>query len=329
MLPVDTIGRMVRTRAWRRDGDGESDFDVARVSDLIAEDGTVVWIDYTDPTAEDLADVEEELGVHALAAEDALEAGQRPKLDRYRDGLFLVAYDAVTSGRTLATHEVKAFVTRDALVTMHGADFDMAEVERRWDDNADLAEHGVPYLTWGLLDVLVDHAADTVEHLEDRIEALDDDLFAEHTREHHVQKRSFAIRKQLGVVRRLVVPMEDVLASMTRGDAEQVTDGIRPYFRDVADHLSSIAASVDALRDAVSNVLDTNLNLASNRQNLVMKKVTSWAAIIAIPTAITGFFGMNTKLPGGSSWSGLALSVGLIVAASLVLYRVFKSRDWL
>ncbi|MGN6408648.1 MAG: CorA family divalent cation transporter, partial [Curtobacterium sp.] len=86
---------------------------------------------------------------------------------------------------------------------------------------------------------------------------------------------------------------------------------------------------VDQLRDAVSSVLDTNLNLASNRQNTVMKKVTSWAAIIAIPTAITGAFGMNVRFPGESHWSGLFYALGLVVVSSLSLYGVFKKKDWL
>ncbi|KTR07398.1 magnesium transporter CorA family protein [Curtobacterium luteum] len=323
---------MVMTRAWRNGTAVERDFPVERVSDLVAEPDTFVWVDHTDPRPEDLADLEEELGVHALAVEDALEGGQRPKLDRYRESLFLVVYDVF--GRTdtgdLVTHEVKAFVTKRALVTIHGADVDLRDVEHRLDANADIADHGVPWLMWALLDTVVDHASDVVEDLDDAVTALEDDLF-EHgsSRERQIQRRSFLLRKQLGVLRRLVVPTRDSVTSVLHGDAELVVDGIRPYFRDVQDHLVTIADSVEQLREAVGSVLDTNLGIASNHQNVVMKKVTGWAAIIAIPTAITGFFGQNVKFPGMSQWSGLFLSLGLIVATSLVLYRVFKSKDWL
>jgi len=323
---------MVRTRAWRNGAAAERDFSVERVSDLVAETDTFVWVDYTDPRAEDLEQVEEELGIHALAVEDAVERGQRPKLDRYRDSLFLVVYD--TSGPDdvgdITTREVKAFVTERALVTIHGADVDLAPVERRLDQNGDLADHGVPWLVWGLLDAVVDHATGTVEEIGRRIDELEDDLFERgDPREKQIQRRSFRLRKALGVLRRQVVPTRDSVASLLHGDAETIANGIRPYFRDVEDHLVSIADSVDQLRDAVSSVLDTNLNLASNRQNTVMKKVTSWAAIIAIPTAITGFFGQNVTFPGQGHWSGLWLSLALIVSTSLVLYRVFKAKDWL
>lgn len=323
---------MVVTRAWRNGTAAERDFPVERVSDLIGADDTFVWVDYTDPRAADLEQVEEELGIHALAVEDAVERGQRPKLDRYRDSLFLVVYDVdgLDADGELVTHEVKAFVTRQALVTIHGADVDTGAIGRRLDANADIADHGVPWLVWGLLDAVTDHATSTVEDIERRIDELEDDLF-EHgdPREQQIQRRSFRLRKALGVLRRQVVPTRDSVASLLHGDAETISDGIRPYFRDVEDHLQSIADSVDQLRDAVSSVLDTNLNLASNRQNTVMKKVTSWAAIIAIPTAITGFFGQNVTFPGEGQWGGLFASVALIVASSLVLYRVFRAKDWL
>ncbi|MFK4484744.1 MULTISPECIES: magnesium transporter CorA family protein [unclassified Curtobacterium] len=323
---------MVRTRAWRNGDAAERDFPVDRISDLVADADTFVWVDYTDPVHDDLVQVEQELGIHALAVEDAVEHGQRPKLDRYRDSLFLVVYDVGGLGEDgeLVTHEVKAFVTEHALVTIHGADVDTAAMEHRLDANADVADHGVPWLVWALLDAVVDHATETVEDIERRIDALEDDLFERgNPREQQIQRRSFRLRKALGVMRRLVVPTRDSVGSLLHGDAETISDGIRPYFRDVEDHLVSISDSVEQLRDAVSSVLDTNLNLSSNRQNTVMKKVTSWAAIIAIPTAITGFFGQNVTFPGEGAWSGLYVSLALIVASSLVLYRVFKARDWL
>ncbi|WP_267423719.1 MULTISPECIES: magnesium transporter CorA family protein [unclassified Curtobacterium] len=323
---------MVSTRSWRNGSDAERDFPVDRVSDLVADEDAFVWIDYTDPSAADLEQVEEELGIHALAVEDAVEHGQRPKLDRYRDSLFLVVYDVHgrDSEGELITREVKAFVTKRALVTIHGADVDIAAVERRLASNSDMAEHGVPWLVWALLDAVVDHATAVVEQIEQDIDALEDDLF-EHgdPREQQIQRRSFRLRKALGVLRRQVVPTKDSVASLLHGDAETIVNGIRPYFRDVEDHLVSISDSVDQLRDAVGSVLDTNLNLASNRQNTVMKKVTSWAAIIAIPTAITGFFGQNVTFPGEGHWSGLFASVALIIVTSLLLYRSFKHRDWL
>jgi magnesium transporter len=323
---------MVRTRLWRNGSIVAEGFPVDDVSDHLANADEMLWVDFTDPSADDLAHIEDELGIHALASEDALEAGQRPKLDRYHGALFLVAYDVSCPGEDstdLVTHEVKAFVTERAVVTMHGPGFDADEVVHRWDANDDLAGHGAAFLVWGLLDVLADHATATVEHLEGLIDGLEDDLFDFQAQTSHIQRRSFTLRKALGTVRRLVGPQREVIQTLVRGDAAQVTDGLRPYFRDVADHVTAATDLVDQLREAVSSVLETNLNLASNRMNLVMKKVTSWAAIIAIPTAITGFFGQNVKFPGEAAWTGLGASSVLIVVASIALYVAFRRRDWL
>jgi magnesium transporter len=335
------VASMVRTRVWRDGKVHDEDFDIERVSDWIDEEGTFVWVDFTDPTSDDLRQIEDELGIHELAAEDAVERGQRPKLDRYRDNLFLVAYDVScpasggssgssgSSGSDVVTDEVKAFVTSRALVTMHGAGFDAAQFVDRWDANGDLAQYGVPYLVWGMLDVLVDHASATVAQIEDLIGTLEEDLFSDDAKTDTIQRRSFALRKSLGVTHRLVAPLREVVGPILRGDGTDVPDRMRPYFRDVADHVTNVVDATDQLRDAVSSILDTNLNLASNRQNDVMKKVTSWAAIIAIPTGVTSFFGMNVTFPGESSWSGLGASLVLIVGTSFVLYGVFKRRDWL
>jgi magnesium transporter len=322
---------MVRTRVWRGGKVESEDFPIERVSDFLEESDTVVWVDFTDPTADDLRAIEDELDIHALAAEDAVERGQRPKLDRYRDNLFLVGYDVTCpqGAHELVTHEVKAFVTARALVTMHDSGYDAGQFQQRWDDYPDLAKHGVPFLLWGVLDVLTDHAAATADALEDLVGALEDDLFEHQTRTNHILRRSFAFRKSLGTLRRLTAPMRDVVQLILRADTDQIPAEIRPYFRDVADHTGTIADTVEELRDAVSSVVDTNLGLASNRQNLVMKKVTSWAAIIAIPTAITGFFGQNVTLPWGGTWAGLALSSTVIVVLSVVLFRAFKRNDWL
>ncbi len=222
---------MVMTRAWRNGTAAERDFPVDRISDLIAEDGTFVWVDYTDPDPTDLEHVEAELGIHALAVEDAVERGQRPKLDRYRDSLFLVVYDVdgLDHAGDLTVHEVKAFVTAHALVTIHGADVDTGSVERRLEATTDLADHGVPWLVWGLLDAVTDHATSAVEDIERRIDELEEDLFEHGTpREQQIQRRSFRLRKALGVLRRQVVPTRDSVASLLHGDAETISNGIRP-----------------------------------------------------------------------------------------------------
>jgi magnesium transporter len=202
-------------------------------------------------------------------------------------------------------------------------------VVARWDADPDLAKYGVSFLLWGLLDVVVDDHFETVQQLDNAIESLEDALFDDRPRDKEVQRRSFEIRKSLVEVRRVVVPMREMLNTLMRRDVDDVDPAMIPYFQDVYDHVLRATDSTDSLRDLVSTILDTNLSIQSNRMNLIMKKVTSWAAIIAVPTAITGFFGQNLKFAGfGTVW-GVWLSIALILATSGALYFSFKRRDWL
>jgi magnesium transporter len=321
---------MVTTRLYSHGALKTTDFPVADISDHIAAKDCTVWADFISPTAEDLAAIEEELSLHPLAIEDAVHDHQRPKLDRYDTHYFLAAYfvtfDDVTG--ELTKTEVKAFITPHALITVHEPDFDMGTVTAKWDADADLAKNGVAFLLWGLLDVIVDGHFDTVQQLDTAIEALEDALFDDRPRDKEVQRQSFEVRKSLVELRRVVMPMREVLNTLLRRDLDLIDASMGPYFQDVYDHVLRATDSTDSLRDLVSTILDTNLSIQSNRMNLIMKKVTSWAAIIAVPTAITGFFGQNLKFIGfGTVW-GTWLSVGLIAATSVVLYLSFKKRDW-
>ena len=130
-------------------------------------------------------------------------------------------------------------------------------------------------------------------------------------------------------VRRLVLPMREVLNTLMRRDLEVVPDAMAPYFQDVYDHVLRVGEWTDSLRDLLANILETRLTLRSNRINIIMKKVTSWAAIIAVPTAVTGFYGMNVPYPGFEQQWGVWTSIGLMAAISLSLYAIFKRKDWL
>jgi magnesium transporter len=305
---------------------------VAEISDHLADESVTIWLDLRDPDRADLAVLSEEFGLHPLAIEDAVHEHQRPKLDRYRTHLFLNAYGARLdpgSGE-LATSEMAAFITKRALITVRKDDgLDIGAVVDRWDASADLAKFGVGYLVHGLLDYVVDGHFEAVQSLDDAVEDLEDQLFAEVSGGLQVQRRSFELRKSLVLLRRIVIPMREVVNALMRRDLNVVGDDLMPYYQDVYDHVLRAAEWTDSLRDLVTSILETNLTIQSNRMNVITKKVTSWAAIIAVPTFITGFYGMNVPYPGFSRQIGLASSVTIMIVAGVVLYVVFKRRDWL
>ena len=323
---------MARTRLYRNGVLESEGFPVAEVSDHLKDPTAVVWFDLCKPDAEDLNAISEELGLHALAIEDAVHEHQRPKLDRYNTHLFVTAYAVAldTTSGELEISEVDAFITDHALVTVRKDErFDIDAVLSRWDSSADLGKYGVSFLLHGLLDYVVDSHFEAVQALDDQIEALEDQLFVDRPRDKAVQRRTFELRKSLVLLRRVVLPMREVVNSLLRRDLGVVNEAMAPYYQDVYDHVLRATEWTESLRDLVTTILETHLTLQGNRLNVITKQVTSWAAIIAVPTAITGFYGQNVPYPGFGKPFGFWTSTLVILALSALLFWVFRRKGWL
>ena len=324
---------LARTRVYQGGKLVAEGFPVEDISEYLDDETAVVWLDLLAPDRSDLAVLSDEFGLHPLAIEDAVHAHERTKIDRYRSHLFLTAYAVhldASSGE-LSMAEVSAFITSRALITVRKDDgLSIASVLNYWDGSPDLASEGVGFLLHGLLDDIVDGYFTAVQSLDDEIEKLEDLLFADTAKDQGaVQRRSFELRKSLVLFRRVVLPMREVVNTVLRRDLHIVTERLHPYYQDVYDHSLRAAEWTESLRDLVTSILETNLTIQSNRMNVITKKVTSWAAIIAVPTLVTGFYGMNVPYPYFARPAGFDISLALMVVAGVVLYFVFKRRDWL
>ena len=325
---------MPRTRLYRNGVLEKENFPVEDISDSVNDSGVVVWLDLCTADGEGLEAVEEEFGLHALAVEDAAHERQRPKLDHYATHLFISAYSVELDAKTaeLTSREIAMFVMHNALITVRkDREFDIDQVVARWDAAPELIKEGAGFLLYGVLDYIVDGHFAAVQDLDEKIDALEDDLFDD-TRNlvREVQRNSFELRKNLVLLRRFVLPMREVVNSlMRRGELDVVSDALTPYYQDVYDHVLRATEWTESLRDLVSTILETNLTIQGNRMNLIMKQVTSWAAIIAVPTAVTGFYGQNVPYPGFAHTSGFITSSLVIVLGSGGLYWIFRRKDWL
>lgn len=321
------------TRVYRSGVLEATDFDPAHISDYLDEPDTVVWLDLCRPTAADLAVVADELGLHPLARDDATGRAQRPKLEPYAGHEFLVAYAAQFDAGAceLRTSEIDVFFDRRWVLTVRkDPAFDIEPVLRRWDDAPELAKHGVLFLVHGLLDVVVDGYFAVVEQLDEEIEAIEDALFAADGSGLVVQRRTFEVRKALVALRRVILPMREVVNALMRHDAYPLDAELAPYYQDVYDHVLRAAEWTESLRDMVGSVLETHLTIQGNRLNEVMKRLTSYAAIVAVPTAIAGVYGMNTRLyPGAGTAAGWWFAIGLMTTVSGGLFVYFRRKDWL
>ena len=324
----------IRTRVWRNGVLEAENFPFEQVSDYLADPDCLVWADIVRPTNGVLAQLAEELSLDEHAVEDAIERKERPKATRYASHLFMTAYVVTrpTDTGEVVIGRVSAFSTKRGFVTVRLDDaLDMDEVIRRWDDNDDLMKFGPRALIHGLLDEIVDGYFGVVESLDDDIEKIEDILFAEDAKSaREVSKTTFQLRRSLVEARRAILPMREVVNTiMRRVTSEDEAPELMPYYADLYDHVLRAAEWTESLRDMITSIFETNMSLSDTRMNMIMKKLTSWAAIIAVPTAVTGWFGQNVPYPGFNDKSGFYVSLVLIVVIALGLYVTFRRKDWL
>lgn len=331
----------VHGRVWRSD-DAHDDFSFAELSVYLATDDTLVWVDIYDPDHAALAVLADELGLNVWAVEDATAPKERTKATVYRTHTFFTVYAVQTvapnddTSSTLIKHRISAFVLPRGLITVRlpppagdDPDFGIDAVSNRFDELGG-QEHGVGALVHGLLDVVVDGHFDAVQSLDDGIESLEDELFADDGPQRGLQRRTFRLRKDLVELRRVILPMREVVSAIQhRRMDSQISPELDPLYSDLYDHVLRASEWTESLRDMVTTVFETNLSLQDARLNTVMKKLTGWAAIIAVPTAVTGFYGQNVNYPGIDTVAGFVVSSVVIVMLVVVLYAMFRRRDWL
>jgi magnesium transporter len=325
----------VRGRVWRA-GKSQDDFEFASISDYLVEKDTLVWADIYDPDHAALTELAKELGLNDWAVEDAVADAERTKATVYRTHTFFTVYavaeadPADDTESALSMHRISAFVLPQGLITVRLSPyFDIDAVSQRFDELGG-QEYGVGALVHGLLDVVVDGHFAAVQCLDDAVESIEDELFADSNPKSGLQRRTFRMRKDLVELRRVVLPMREVVSAIQhrRLDAKTAPE-LDPLYADLYDHVLRTSEWTESLRDMVTTVFETNLSLQDARLNTVMKKLTGWAAIIAVPTAITGFYGQNVVYPGIQTVAGFVTSTAIIVLLVTVLYVSFKRRDWL
>lgn len=324
-------------RIWRHGVLERSGFELAELSDLLADRELLVWLDLADPEPEILAALAEELALDRHAVEDAVAPDERPKATRHASHLFLTCYGTrvvgdATAGPTLEAPRISAFVLPNALITVRLGDFDMAEVTQRWADHG-MLKYGVGALVHGLLDVVVDGHFEAIQSLDDEVDQLEEMLFSESAGQRRLfQQRVFGVRKVLAQLRRKILPMRELISMMARfreSDSLPIRHELEGDFEDLYDHVLRAADWSESLREIVGNAFETNLSLQNARLNDVMKKLAAWAAIIAVPTAVTGWFGQNLPYPGREALAGVAMSAVLIVVGSIGLFVLFRKVRWL
>jgi len=323
--------------AWRDGTPVDRVVDQDTVGELIGDPELLVWVDLCGVDEAEVNRIGQALHLDPHSLEDALTPDERPKATRFDGYVFATMYGArlgtagPASSRVQLTR-VSAYALPMCLLTVRLDDkFGMASVVARWQNDPKLIGFGVDGLLQGLLDEAVDEQFDLLQGLDDDAEELIDQAFTDRPDLKVLQQRTFTVRRELVDLRRVIPPMRDVVATLMRaGSVERKWNAeLLTYYEDLTDHTLRATEWLDNLRDLVSSVFETNLALNDNRMNEAMKLLAGWAAIIAVPTLVTGFFGMNVPYLGFGVVAGVWMAVALIVVPVVGLFILFRRKGWI
>jgi magnesium transporter len=316
---------------YRKGVRDDVDGDLSDALDAARELGdSFMWIGLHEPSAEEFDLVADELRLHPLAIEDAVHAHQRPKIERYGDMLFVVIKPLryIDETSDIEVGEIMLFLGKDFVITVrHGEGAPLKAVRRRLEGDPDLLRHGPSAVLYTVLDEVVDHYGSIAHEVETDIIDLERRVFA--ARRTTVTEDIYDLKREVLEFRGAEDPLIPVLQEIVKGRVN-VAEGALEYFRDVLDHLLRVDEQVDSHNELLTNVLNAHLAQVGMQQNEDMRKISAWAAILAVPTMVTGVYGMNfDHMPELHQWWGYPAAMMLIVAICVGLYRWFRKSGWL
>lgn len=313
--------------------EGPADFSDA-LDEARATGDAFLWIGLYEPTEKEFDHVSAEFGLHPLAVEDALNAHQRPKLEVYDDSLFVVLKPVVYEPESdaVTTDELMVFIGDSFVVTVrHGEGAPLAAVRRRLEAEPEVLKHGPTAVLYAISDAVVDHYIDVAAELQVDLEELETDVFAPAGGDaRHSAVRIYTFKRQVLEFRRATGPLTAPMVRLASAGVPFVHEHSQPFFRDVSDHLTRANEQVEGLDRLLSDVLSAHLAQMGVRQNDDMRKISAWAAMVAVPTMVAGIYGMNFEHMPELRWVWAYPVVVLLMAVAVYgLFRLFKRRGWL
>src|SRR5215813_7732755 len=292
--------------------------------------GHVVWIGLFEPSYDLLRRVQAQFGLHDLAIEDAENAHQHPKLEQYGEALFIVARTAQMVGGRIAFGETHLFVGRGYVVSVrHGASTSYSPVRKRCEACPTILSHGEDYILYAILDFIVDNFMPVLESVHREVEAMEDRVFATPLPTNEVL-RLYTLRRELLQLRNAVAPLAEVCRRLEHAEVKPIDPEMQPLFRDVSDHVSRVKEEVDALREVLAFTFEASLMVGQAQQTVITRRLAAWAAILAVPTAIAGIYGMNFEHMPELKWQyGYYLVLGFIAVVCGTMFWQLRRNGWL
>lgn len=326
----DGPGTMVVDCAGYENGKRICTLDIQDVREWIARPDRFVWIGLYEPSSELLQAVQQQFGLHDLVVEDAYNARQRPKLEFYGDSIFLVLHTAQRRKGVIEFGETHVFAGRGYVVAVrHGASHSYRELRAKCERIPAMLAKGADFVVYSLMDFVVDNYMPIIDEMGEEAGEIEDEILRGLINRKIVQ-RVHDLRRNLRTLQNISSPLIETCERISLFESGLIDDDMRPYFRDVRDHLIRIDKRIGALRDLLTSALESNIMLASMEQNEVMKKLAAYAAMLAVPTAIAGIYGMNFEFMPELHWKyGYLFALGVMAGTCAYLYRRFVKAGWL
>ena len=308
-----------------------ADIELSDVDEVLREPGKFVWIGLYEPSEELLSKVQNEFQLHDLAIEDAHRAHQRPKIELYGDSIFMVLRTAqINQDSHIELGETHFFVGANFIVSVrHGSSIPYTEVRSRCESKPELLSQGPGFVLYAIMDFIVDTYFPVVNELELQLVAVEDNIFKEKPNRQTTEK-IYQLKRELLDVKRAVSPLIDICNRLMRLGNAHISNETQPYFRDVYDHSVRLNEMVDNTRELLNAAMEANFSLISISQNDTSKRFAGWAAILAVPTMIAGFYGMNFKFMPELNWQfGFHAVIIITIVVCSLLYYFFKRSGWI
>ena len=322
---------MLNLFVYEKDKGFQKQQDLGKISDIIADPSSILWLDALDPSREEMDLLANEFGFHPLAIEDYFTPHHRPRIDEYPGYFFMAAHSVSFLPKTLDIKplEIDFFVGRNYIVTMHKDRQPIFDhVADTWQKNPKMVEGGVGMLLYDILDGLIDSYFPVLDQIDDVLDKVEDDIFKKGG--DSSAQRIFRLKRSLLILRRIATPLRDVFNTLTRREQPLLSEQAILYLRDVYDHTLRIVDTIDTYRDILAGALDSYLTVISNQLNSVMKTLTVVATILISMQVISGIYGMNFVHMPELHWRyGYFATIGLMAAICLGLLYYFKRIKWL
>lgn len=316
--------------AYGADGRKVRDITLDEISDFLQQPHGFVWVGLVEPDEALLEKLQAEFGLHELAVEDAHTAHQRPKIEAYGDSLFIVAQTAQMTEGNIAFGETHIFIGKQYLLSVrHGASRSYAPARRTCEQAPEHLALGPSYALYSILDYIVDNYLPIVQDFKEELQDLEHDVFSD-AANRDVTRRLYDMQRELLTLKLAATPLQDILGQLVRLHPELIRDEVRPYFRDVQDHVTRVSDAINSMREMLGAAMNVNLSLITVRQNEVVKRLAGWAALLAAPTLLASWYGMNFRhMPELDNPLSYPVMIAVTASICATLYVVLKRAKWL